>query len=83
MLPGDFKKRFRLRLKNKVLKKRALRQKIKAHYNIYTNKDFNKLSKPLKKKKNRVMYLFYLLEFRLATVCLRFHFFWRLNKAFL
>jgi len=78
----DIKFRYRSRLKNKVLKKRALKKKLKDHYFFNVN-GFKKLDFLIKKKKKfKIWKLFFLLEFRLATVCLRFHFFWNLKKAY-
>jgi ribosomal protein S4 len=79
-LDVDFKKRYPLRLKNKVLKKRALKLKLKTYYKI--NKSvWNSLAKKLKKKKNKLNYILHFFESRLATVCVRFHFFWTLKRA--
>ena len=35
-----------------------------------------------KKKKNKTLQLLFLLEFKISSVCLRFHFFWTLKKAY-
>ena len=78
----DLKVRFRLRLKNKVLKKRALIIKLRRYY-VLTVKEFKDLNIKLKKKKkHRVIQLLFLLEFKLASVCLRFHFFWTIKKSY-
>ena len=76
----DFKKRYPLKLKHKVLKKRALKIKLKSHYKI-PEKHWSSLARVLKKKKNKVIYLYFFLEFRASTACLRLHFFWHLKRA--
>jgi len=81
-LDFDFKKRYPLRLKNKVLKKRALKLKLKACYKIQETL-WKSLTISLKKIKNKLNYIFYFFEFRLSTVCVRFHFFWTLKRAHL
>ena len=78
----ELKVRFRSRLKNRVLKKRALIARLRCYY-MLTAKEFKDSSIKLnKKKKNRILHFFFFLEFKLASVCLRFHFFWTIKKAY-
>jgi len=77
----DFKRRFSGRLKNRVLKKRSFFLKLLNYYKLVNKKCFFYLKKNLKKKKIKMKGLIFFLEFRLAPVCVRFHFFWTITKA--
>lgn len=80
-IPTDFKRRFSSRLKHKVLKKRSFFLKLLNYYKLSDKRSFKYIKKSLKKKKNKLRGLIFFLEFRIASVCVRLHFFWTIAKA--
>ena len=70
------------KLKKTLKKKQALKSLFKRHYLIKNDTQFYTVRKKVKKKINKVLFLFFFFESQLPTVCLRFHFFWTLRKAY-
>jgi len=69
------------KVKKKFKKLIALRFMLRRRYIDYKARDFKRLRFFIKKKKNKLAFIFFFFEGCISTITIRFHFFWNIVRA--